>query len=291
MNSTQVKCFLEIVRCGLNYSKAAQSLFITQPVLSRHINKLEAELSVSLLNTSNKKAVELTTAGKVLYDFFDNVSRNFEDALAKVAEISERPIGKIKIAYFHAWDVLDVMAKADQFSKKYPDTDITFVSLNFEEIARGLRSRDFDVAFTTLFSVKNVPELYIREVEDSPMMLLFSSGGRMISNDAPLTFAGFKDDTLYVLASDEESVSLEMYTRVFLCLGFTPKITILPNFDTILMRIQGGRGYMVISQRIRIKDSPEFFYLPLGINDKTVVAWRKDDNNITVRKFVDEFLR
>ena len=290
MNSTQIKCFLEIMRCGLNFTRAAQNLFITQPVLSRHIRRLEASLGVSLFDTSNKKAVGLTPAGKILYEFFDNMNRGFEEALAKATGVSNTPSGEIKLAYVYGWDVLDIAAKADLFSEKYPDTNFTFISLSFDAIARGIRNSEYDVAFTTLFSIKDVPDIWVRDIEDSPLMLLYSSGSRSFSEDSHKKVADFKDDPLYVLSFDEVSISLEMYARVFMTLGFTPKVVSLPNFETIFMQIQRGRGYMVISHRMSIKDSPAFSVFPLGFTDKSVIAWRKDNRNAAALKFIKEFM-
>ena len=46
----------------LNYSKAAQQLYLSQSVLSRHIQNLENHLGVALLSR-NKHSVELTAIG------------------------------------------------------------------------------------------------------------------------------------------------------------------------------------------------------------------------------------
>ena len=61
MNERQVFCFLVASRT-LNFSRAAQELFITQPALSYQIHSLEKELDVELFQR-NTAHVELTEAG------------------------------------------------------------------------------------------------------------------------------------------------------------------------------------------------------------------------------------
>lgn len=47
MNTTQLRYFMELSKT-LNYSTAAQQLFITQPTLSRSIMALEDEVGAKL---------------------------------------------------------------------------------------------------------------------------------------------------------------------------------------------------------------------------------------------------
>lgn len=61
MNDHQIHCFLTVCQT-LNFSRAAQRLFITQPALSYQIRSLEKELGVELFHRSTTR-VQLTEAG------------------------------------------------------------------------------------------------------------------------------------------------------------------------------------------------------------------------------------
>lgn len=61
MNTSQLECFLAVAKY-LNFSKASESVQLTQPAVSRQINALEDELSVRLFIRTSRK-VELTIAG------------------------------------------------------------------------------------------------------------------------------------------------------------------------------------------------------------------------------------
>lgn len=61
MNDRQINCFLTVCQT-LNFSRAAQRLFITQPALSYQIRSLEKELGVELFRRSTTR-VQLTEAG------------------------------------------------------------------------------------------------------------------------------------------------------------------------------------------------------------------------------------
>lgn len=62
MNSMQFKCFLALAET-LNYSRAAQQLYLTRSGLSHQITLLEQELNTKLF-TRNLRQVQLTPAGQ-----------------------------------------------------------------------------------------------------------------------------------------------------------------------------------------------------------------------------------
>ncbi|MEG2708711.1 MAG: LysR family transcriptional regulator, partial [Vagococcus sp.] len=51
-----------------SFSKAAKSLYLTQPAVSQSISQLETELDVRLFNRT-PQGVMLTEEGKLLYDY------------------------------------------------------------------------------------------------------------------------------------------------------------------------------------------------------------------------------
>ena len=61
MNTTQLECFVTVAEC-LNFSKAADSLKMTQPAVSHQIRSLEEELEVKLFRRTSKN-VSLTQEG------------------------------------------------------------------------------------------------------------------------------------------------------------------------------------------------------------------------------------
>ena len=65
MTIFQIKCFLNVAKY-LNFTEAANHLFIAQSSLSRNISNLETELGIQLFSRT-KKYVRLTPGGAVLY--------------------------------------------------------------------------------------------------------------------------------------------------------------------------------------------------------------------------------
>lgn len=72
----------------LNYTKAAESLFLTPPALSRHIAALEGHLGVKLLNRTTR-SVALTEAGRATYRAFCSMQRSYAELRNAIAALDE----------------------------------------------------------------------------------------------------------------------------------------------------------------------------------------------------------
>ena len=57
MKLQQLRYFLEVYRCNLNISEAAEILFTSQPGISKQIKLLEDELGVQLAERSEERRV------------------------------------------------------------------------------------------------------------------------------------------------------------------------------------------------------------------------------------------
>ena len=65
MNLMRIKYFVEVAKWG-SFSKAAQTLYVSQPNLSRQIALMEQEVGFELFQRSGKR-IQLTRAGEYLY--------------------------------------------------------------------------------------------------------------------------------------------------------------------------------------------------------------------------------
>ncbi len=89
--------FREVAR-RLHFRKAAESLAIAQPALSRQIAQLESALGVRLLNRSSRR-VELTPAGSALVERIEPVLSSLMRVPADMAAVAEGRVGRLRVAF------------------------------------------------------------------------------------------------------------------------------------------------------------------------------------------------
>lgn len=89
MLSQQLHVFLQVVESG-SFSKAAKQLLVTPASVMKHMNTFESRLGITLLKRNNQ-GIELTAAGKSLYEDSKKLLTSAENAVARAknAEHSE----------------------------------------------------------------------------------------------------------------------------------------------------------------------------------------------------------
>ena len=96
MNTDRLQEFLVLSRT-LSFSKAAAQLYLSQSILTRHIQSLEAELGVTLLERTTHGAV-LTEAGKILARQGPSLLEKCGNTLA-LLKLQDLPVrGRVQIA-------------------------------------------------------------------------------------------------------------------------------------------------------------------------------------------------
>lgn len=86
----------------LNYSKAAQEAFITQPALSRHIASLEESMGVKLFERTTRE-VSLTEAGKCAYESFCAIRNQFESLQVKLSALESKKKQRLTLCCPNYW--------------------------------------------------------------------------------------------------------------------------------------------------------------------------------------------
>ena len=79
MTIFQIQCFLNVAEY-LNFTEAANHLFVAQSSLSRNVSNLEEELGMKLF-VRTKKYVRLTSSGAILYEEFSKLMKLGEAAV------------------------------------------------------------------------------------------------------------------------------------------------------------------------------------------------------------------
>lgn len=95
LNLHWLNTFKTLVEVG-HFTKTAKTLFMTQPGVSQHIKKLEAQLGTNLL-VKNGKQFELTEAGKQVYQYAIK-QQNEEEALREAIKVDSPYAGECRFA-------------------------------------------------------------------------------------------------------------------------------------------------------------------------------------------------
>lgn len=125
MNTGRLYEFLVLTRL-LNFSKAADALYISQSVLTRHIQELEKELGCPLLKRTTH-GVSLTEAGKVLAKEAPELINKCDSALRRLRSRRAWSKGSVRVGIAMEFSYSShIRSFFQQFSALYPDIELKY---------------------------------------------------------------------------------------------------------------------------------------------------------------------
>jgi len=140
--------FTEVAR-QRNFSAAADSLFVTQPTISKMIRNLEEELGVALFNRVAKK-VELTDAGRVILKPAQDIVRSFQNLSMELDDVAHLRKGNVRIGMPPMIGVGYFSKIIGEFSKRYPQISIQLIEVGSISVEQGLLEGDIDLGIVLL---------------------------------------------------------------------------------------------------------------------------------------------
>jgi epsilon-lactone hydrolase len=153
----------------LNFGRAAERLYITQPALSRQIRALEQLLGCTLLRRSTHR-VELTLAGEALLDRVRPVLREVDATVSAVQSVGGELVGRVA----RLWEPL-VQAAAT-------DADVQQQRMAYEKM---LANFPVPEAVTVRpVTANGVSSLVVAQEPDEPPTMLHLHGGGYVVGSA-----------------------------------------------------------------------------------------------------------
>lgn len=124
MKLQQLRYIWEVAHHDLNVSATAQSLFTSQPGISKQIRLLEDELGVEVFARSGKHLTHVTPAGEVILAAAGEVLRKVESIKQVAQEYSNEKKGSLSIATTHTQARYALPATIRSFIERYPDVSL-----------------------------------------------------------------------------------------------------------------------------------------------------------------------
>jgi DNA-binding transcriptional LysR family regulator len=131
----------------LNYRRAAERLFITQPALSTAIKQLEHQLGVMLFTRSTRE-VALTDVGAAWLPKVQEALRGVDGAVRGLAALSGGRGHRIKLGYFLGTGADLLYRIVRHFEAAYPEITVEPTEFDFSDPTAGLADGTTEVALT-----------------------------------------------------------------------------------------------------------------------------------------------
>jgi len=145
----QLRYIWEVAHHDLNVSATAQSLFTSQPGISKQIRLLEDELGVEVFSRSGKHLTHVTPAGEVILELAGEILRKSESIKRVAQEFSNEKSGTLSIATTHTQARYVLPGIIKEFMSSYPQVSLQMQQGTPLQIAEMAAEGTVDFAIAT----------------------------------------------------------------------------------------------------------------------------------------------
>lgn len=148
MNMKQFRYVLVLADEG-SFSRAAETLNISQPSLSQYVKKIETQLGVELFDRANGN-VKLTDAGRIYIDAGKKILDLEHQMQSRFADIAEYKTGSLIVGTTPFRSVTMMPSILAEFKKLYPGIHVVVDERNTQELNEAMEKGEFDFCILTL---------------------------------------------------------------------------------------------------------------------------------------------
>ena len=145
MDLNQLWIFYNVVK-HKSFSLAAEKLFVTQPLISIKVKQLEDSYKIRLFERFGKK-IELTDAGKILFEYADKIFNIVKEADSHMEDMKGIRFGNLKISAGLTLGTYYLPPLLAAFKKKYTNIEIQMKVKNKQEVIGDILAFRDDLGF------------------------------------------------------------------------------------------------------------------------------------------------
>jgi DNA-binding transcriptional LysR family regulator len=282
----QLRGFVAVAE-ELHFGRAAARLKMTQPPLSRQIQKLERAVGAQLLVRDNRR-VDLTAAGRVFLTEARRLLALADAAPDLARRVSSGTSGVVRIGFTAASTYGILGELLNELGRRLPDVDVDLVEMVTREQVAALANRDIDLGLARPPFDRDTFDS--RLLHREPMLVAAPTGHRLLGLD--------RDATADDVVGDPVVMHSPTKARYFydLVAGVVP----IPQEDvvhtvsqvlTMLWLVAAGRGIAFVpasATRLRI-EGVGFVRLATPVPEPAELhlLWARESANPALRRVLD----
>lgn len=289
MDINRLEEFVVLADC-LNYSKAANLLFLTQPVLSRHINDLEKSLGAQLFIRDTHK-VALTPIGELAVHEISGAVDAYHKAMRNIKLATDNLNGRISVGFL-GQAVRPFITQFIRHMGNRPQLQIDYTSVaELDPLIHFVDTGVIDVGFVTHVETDRLQGVEIKWIMDDPLYIAVSQSHPLAALDQ-VSIHKLSGEPIIVYDRDTNPHTAIFHEKLFQRFGVEMNIIRkVRNVESGLFQANLGLGYFIIPRHL-LDMARDMAAIPISDEDATIslhLIWKKNNTKTAVQTFIKEF--
>ncbi|MGK8251452.1 LysR family transcriptional regulator [Moraxella lacunata] len=249
-----------------NVSQSAQALGISQPTLSRHIAKLEEELSVALFERHHRP-MRLTDAGAFFYERMAISLADMTQTISMTQNFYQPKPNVLTIGFVASILYGRLPTIVAMLKQNVPELDVRLVEIGSEEQPQALQSGQIDVGFGRfLYQDHFVHQRFLRQEK---LVVAMLHTHLLADMEVPISLSQLVGESIILYHRTPMTLApnytqdpiLHLFHQYHLYPKNTPKAR---DIQIALGLVSAGEGMTLVPESLSTVRSHQIAYLPLA---------------------------
>lgn len=278
MTLNQLESFVVLAQ-RLNFTQAADDLFISQPALSRMISTLEQEMGLQLFYRSSR-SVSLTPAGRAFYKECPRILDGYRASVDAAILAQQGYRGNVNIGILRDTFDSNAVKIHRQMAEDYPKIHISFQEFSHSDLVRAVLSGELDAIINTgeALPSQDIESIILRRDRQCAVVPVSSPLAKMRS----LRMEDLREENFVVMSRTSSLPGYGFVWKMAADAGFAPKVVAEANYvPSLLMLVACGVGVSTLTDNLEYLSQEMVSFIPLvGVPLSChAFTWRRDNQN------------
>ena len=285
MTTKQIDYCIEVAHT-LNFSRAADNLFVSQPTFSYQIRLLEEEVGFTIFERNGKGAA-LTPAGAQFVTFLTSMREDLKRAIEQGQNFSAKYKDSISISLMVRPAVFFLPEAIRLFAEKSPEVQI-LPMFQYEGGVETFLRNEVDILFALKEQTRQIPGIHVHDLFESHIYLIAQRDDPLAAKNL-ITQEDLYGRTLMVGGGSPQALKAVQHRLIA-----TGQIDYFnsADHDTTLTNVAAGRG-VCLAPGFLNDHSGQFAWIPFDCRESfsCVLCTHRDDNRPSLKTFLNILMR
>ncbi len=285
MTTKQIDYCIEVAHT-LNFSRAADNMFVSQPTFSYQIRLLEEEIGFTIFERNGKGAA-LTPAGAQFVTYLTSMREDLKRAIEQGQNFSAKYKDSISISLMVRPAVFFLPEAMRLFAETNPEIQILPL-FQYEGGVETFLRNEVDILFALKEQTRQIPGIHVHDLFESHIYLIAQRDDPLAAKNL-ITQEDLYGRTLMVGGGSPQALKAVQHRLIA-----TGQIDYFnsADHDTTLTNVAAGRG-VCLAPGFLNDHSGQFAWIPFDCRESfsCVLCTHRDDNRPSLKTFLNILMR